>query len=60
MIAACACYYCALFPNIDATVPGFILIDGLEEIQFYSASCHEGLPVGGNGSDSALALLRRL
>ncbi|RXW23971.1 hypothetical protein EST38_g1867 [Candolleomyces aberdarensis] len=43
------CCYCALFFNIGATISGFIIIDGLGEIQYRAAAVpEEYLPRGGS------------
>jgi hypothetical protein len=47
-----------LFFNIGAAISGFILIDGLGEIQFYAASVPE-LPEAGFQKGTTLMLLKR-
>ncbi|KAJ2915476.1 hypothetical protein MD484_g4939, partial [Candolleomyces efflorescens] len=49
-----------MFFNIGATISGFILIDGLGELQYQAATADPVLlPSGGSMAGSSLALLKR-
>jgi hypothetical protein len=56
-----ACCYCALFFNIGAAISGFLLIDGLGELQYRAASSKdpESLVSAGHITGTMLTLLQR-